>query len=185
MHPSRGSVARGRPHSPRGGRSGADAGAAGASAVERGAGGAGSGGAQGSGAGGGRGWGEEIGRGGGRCGPDGDGAAPGGCRGDCGAVSGPQRSAPQCRLPPAAGAGPTLSSDIPVQMRPLILCYHPTAAKDPFISRKNLYVCAKVTKYLHSILQITVSCINKKTLTSVCRGTLLCKGCHLGKSPTF
>lgn len=99
MYPSRGSVARGRPHSPRGGRSGADAGAAGASAVERGAGGAGSGGAQGSGAGGGRGWGAEIGGGGGRRGPDGDGAAPGGCRGDCGAASGPPALLPSVTAP--------------------------------------------------------------------------------------
>lgn len=99
MYPSRGSVARGRPHSPRGGRSGADAGAAGASAVERGAGGAGSGGAQGSGAGGGRGWGAEIGGGGGRRGPDGDGAAPGGCRGDCGAASGPPALRPSVMAP--------------------------------------------------------------------------------------
>lgn len=123
MHPGGGSVARGRPHSPRGaGRGGTDAGAARASAAERGAGGAGSGGAQGRGAGGGD-WGRR-----GRRGPGGDGAAPGGCLRDCGAASwGGGRSAPRCRLPPAAGAGTAPSGDSRVQMRPPHR-YRPAAA---------------------------------------------------------
>lgn len=61
MHPGRRSVARGRPHGPRGRARGAGARVARVWVAERGAGGAGSGGAQGSGAGGGRGRGAEIG----------------------------------------------------------------------------------------------------------------------------
>lgn len=94
MHPSRGSVARGRTHSPRGGLSGADAGAAGASAVERGAGGAGSGGAQGSGTGGGRGGGRRLGEEGGGAGQTGTVLPLVASGGTAAPPAGPQRSAP-------------------------------------------------------------------------------------------
>lgn len=45
-------------------------------------------------------------------------------------------------------------------MKPLILAIVLQPHTDPFISRKNLYVYAKVIKYLHSILHMTGICVN-------------------------
>lgn len=53
-------------------------------------------------------------------------------------------------------------------MRPLILAIVLRPHKDPFVSRKNLYVYAKVIKYLHSILHMTGICVNKPPPLTLC-----------------